>query len=345
MPDDVPVAHLLERPGATLRKSGNFHHSGIRDPSNLYSDRQNSGGIEFGYRKDFEGLLKSVDNFRVNPKNDAGNLVESGGCLQVTSPVNGAHLAEVPAAAHSDVDTAFRSASDGFADWSAKSAEERASVLENFSELLEEKREDLIALLSVEAGKTLDDGLAEVREAVDFCRYYAKEARVQFGDDQRFEGPTGEENLMRHRGRGVFICISPWNFPLAIFIGQVTAALAAGNTVLAKPAEQTPLIASKAIELLHRAGAPEKSIQLMPGDGSVGAALVNHSKTAGVAFTGSTETAKIINRSLAAKDGPIVPLIAETGGINAMVVDATSNDWGNIYLVQKIALEDASGCQ
>src|SRR6185312_13450512 len=210
----------------------------------------------------------------------------------------------------------------GFRRWSSMPAAERAAALERLADLLEADRDALLSLLAREGGKTLIDGIAEVREAVDFCRYYASQARDLFRDDV-MPGPTGERDVLRRRGRGVFVCISPWNFPLAIFLGQVTAALAAGNAVLAKPAEQTPLIAEHAFALLHQAGIPAEAAKLVPGDGKVGAALVAHPRIAGVAFTGSTEVAWAINRALAGKRGPIVPLIAETGGINAMIVDAT----------------------
>ncbi len=175
-----------------------------------------------------------------------------------------------------------------------------------------------------EAGKTLIDAVLEVREAVDFLRYYAAEARRQFVEAILLPGPTGESNQLRLHGRGVFACISPWNFPLAIFIGPVAAALAAGNSAIAKPAEQTPLIGALAIELMHRAGIPREVVQMVPGDGSVGAALTAHPLIAGVAFTGSTGTARAINRALAERDGPIIPLIAETGGQNAMIVDSSA---------------------
>jgi RHH-type proline utilization regulon transcriptional repressor/proline dehydrogenase/delta 1-pyrroline-5-carboxylate dehydrogenase len=166
--------------------------------------------------------------------------------------------------------------------------------------------------------------VAEVREAVDFCRYYADQAEQRLGE-QTLPGPTGESNVLRLHGRGVFVCISPWNFPLAIFAGQVVAALVAGNTVAAKPAEQTPAVAKAFVALLHEAGVPQDAVALLHGLGeTVGAALVAHPQTAGVCFTGSTQVARIINRTLAAKDGPIVPLIAETGGLNAMVVDSTA---------------------
>jgi RHH-type proline utilization regulon transcriptional repressor/proline dehydrogenase/delta 1-pyrroline-5-carboxylate dehydrogenase len=165
--------------------------------------------------------------------------------------------------------------------------------------------------------------VAEVREAVDFCRYYALEGARLF-EPRALPGPTGESNELRHRGRGVFVCISPWNFPLSIFTGQVAAALVTGNTVVAKPAEQTPRVAAEAVRILHEAGVPQSALRLMTGDGRIGSALVAHPATAGVAFTGSTEVARIINRVLAAKDAPIPPLIAETGGINPMIVDATA---------------------
>jgi RHH-type transcriptional regulator, proline utilization regulon repressor / proline dehydrogenase / delta 1-pyrroline-5-carboxylate dehydrogenase len=182
----------------------------------------------------------------------------------------------------------------------------------------------LIGLLQNEAGKTLDDALAELREAVDFLRYYATEAERLFSQPIAMPGPTGEDNSLIYRARGVFVAIAPWNFPLAIFVGQVAAALAAGNCVVAKPAEQTPLIGFLAVQLLHEAGIPNAALHLVLGDGAIGAALVNHPAIAGVVFTGSTETARKINRALAAKDSAIVPLIAETGGINAMIVDATA---------------------
>ncbi len=182
----------------------------------------------------------------------------------------------------------------------------------------------MLGLLQTEAGKTLEDAIGEWREAIDFCRYYAQEARRLFENAAVLPGPTGEDNRLNCHGRGVFVCISPWNFPLSIFLGQVAAALAAGNSVLAKPAEQTPLIAAIAIELLHRAGVPGSALHLLPGDGELGEKLIALPGVAGVAFTGSMETAARINRGLAAKDGPIPVLIAETGGINTMIVDATA---------------------
>src|SRR6185312_7823555 len=222
------------------------------------------------------------------------------------------------------VGAAMGAAQAGFAGWDATPVEQRAHALERAGDLIEANRARLIALLQSEAGKTLEDGVSEVREAADFCRYYAGQARRLFAP-QPLPGPTGESNELRLRGRGVFVCISPWNFPLAIFTGQIAGALAAGNAVVAKPAEQTPLVAARAVRLLHRTGIPADALHLVPGRGeSVGAALVKDPRVDGVAFTGGTDTGIAINRALAARDGPIAKLIAETGGLNAMIVDSSA---------------------
>jgi RHH-type proline utilization regulon transcriptional repressor/proline dehydrogenase/delta 1-pyrroline-5-carboxylate dehydrogenase len=186
-------------------------------------------------------------------------------------------------------------------------------------------RAELVRLLVKEAGKTLPDAIAEVREAEDFCRYYAAQAREHFAEPLALPGPTGEDNKLSLRGRGVFACISPWNFPLAIFLGQVAAALVAGNSVVAKPAETTPLVAALAVRILHEAGVPHDVLHFVPAPGKLfGEVAFKHPALGGVCFTGSTSTAQFINRTLAARDGAIVPLIAETGGINAMIVDSSA---------------------
>jgi RHH-type proline utilization regulon transcriptional repressor/proline dehydrogenase/delta 1-pyrroline-5-carboxylate dehydrogenase len=241
----------------------------------------------------------------------------------VNSPVDGAVIGAVQEGDEALVAAAMASAQAAFPAWSSIPVAERAAALERAGDLMEQNRGRLIALLQSEAGKTIDDCVSEVREAVDYCRFYAQDARRMFAP-RVLPGPTGESNELRMRGRGVFVCISPWNFPLAIFSGQVVAALVAGNSVVAKPAEQTPLVAFETIRLLHRAGIPAGALNLVPGDGKTGARLVADRRVAGVAFTGSTEVARGINRTLAAKDGPITPLIAETGGVNAMIVDATA---------------------
>ncbi len=210
-------------------------------------------------------------------------------------------------------------------DWDGLGGEARAQILERAADLYEANRNHLMALAVREAGKTLPTALGEVREAVDFLRYYAGQARKLFNGETALPGPTGEDNLYTLHGRGVFACISPWNFPLAIFTGQVAGALAAGNSVLAKPAEQTPLIAAAGARLLHQAGVPADVLHLLPGDGpKLGNPLFADARLAGVAFTGSTEAATAINRALAAKPGPIATLVAETGGMNAMIVDSTA---------------------
>ena len=212
----------------------------------------------------------------------------------------------------------------GWREWDTAGGAHRAAVLERAADLIEASREELLFLLAREGGKTLADGIAEIREAADHCRWYALHARKDFAAPRELAGPTGERNTWALGGRGVFAAISPWNFPLAIFTGQVAAALAAGNAVAAKPAEQTPLVAARAVALLLEAGVPRSALALLPGDGTVGQALVSDPRIAGVAFTGGTDTAQTIARSLAARPGPIIPFIAETGGINAMIVDSSA---------------------
>src|SRR5262245_51803591 len=210
-------------------------------------------------------------------------------------------------------------------DWDRLGGEARASMLERAADLFEADRAGLMAFLVREAGKTLANAQSDLREAIDHLRFSAAEARRNFTQPRRLKGPTGEENELSLRGRGVFACISPWNFPLAIFTGQIAGALAAGNAVVAKPAEQTPLTAARAVRLLHQAGVTPDVLHLLPGQGEVvGTALVGDPRVDGVAFTGGTETGIAINRALAARDGPIVKLIAETGGLNAMIVDSSA---------------------
>ncbi|WP_421887891.1 L-glutamate gamma-semialdehyde dehydrogenase [Methylibium sp.] len=230
-------------------------------------------------------------------------------------------VAETPV---SEIDATMRRLHAGQVAWNDTPLAERAAVLLRAADRLEAELPACCGLLVKEAHKTLGDCVAELREAVDFCRYYAVQARDTLGP-RELPGPTGESNTLHLHGRGVFVCISPWNFPLAIFAGQVVAALVAGNSVAAKPAEQTPAVARRFVELLHAAGVPQDALALLHGPGeTVGAALVAHPLTAGVCFTGSTQVAKLIQRALAAKDGAIVPLIAETGGLNAMVVDSSA---------------------
>ncbi len=233
-------------------------------------------------------------------------------------------VGQVTDAQPADIDAALHRLHAGWRDWDAAGGAHRATVLDRAAGLIEDARADLLFLLAREGGKTLADGLAEIREAADFCRWYAARAREHFAGPRELPGPTGEKNTWELGGRGVFAAISPWNFPLSIFVGQITAALAAGNAVAAKPAEQTPLIAARAVALLLQAGVPDSALALLQGDGGAGAALVNDTRIAGVAFTGGTDTALSIARTLAQRGGPLVPFIAETGGINAMIVDSSA---------------------
>ena len=224
-----------------------------------------------------------------------------------------------------EVDQMVRAGHAAKVEWDALGGEKRAQLLERAADLYEQHAEEFFSLCTREAGKTLIDGVLEVREAVDFLRFYASEARRQFTRPLPLPGPTGEQNELRLHGRGVIAAISPWNFPLAIFTGLVSAPLAAGNAVIAKPAGQTPLIAALAVDLMHEAGIPRDVVQLAPGSGRVvGGTLTAHPLLSGVVFTGSTETARMINRTLAERDGPIIPFVAETGGQNAMIVDSSA---------------------
>lgn len=245
--------------------------------------------------------------------------------LMIRNPSDqGDIVGHVLSASKADVEKACANALESFASWSQRPVADRAELLLKAAELLEKNRAELITLTAREAGKTLAAGIAEIREAIDFCCYYGELAKKILAP-QAMPGPTGETNTLRLQGRGPILCISPWNFPIAIFVGQITAALVTGNTVIAKPAEQTPLVADRVVRLFHAAGIPKNVLQLLPGSGeTVGAALVADPRIQGVLFTGSTETAKAINQTLAERPGPIVPLIAETGGINAMIADSSS---------------------
>jgi len=323
----VPIADILRRPQRWIAAAAQARHPKIPLPRDLYGGaRKNSAGVEFGDRASLEALLAEI-RAAAPTDPEAAPLVDgvalAGRRRPVASPIDGKPVGAVTEGDAAIVIAAMAAASAAFPSWDAAPAATRAAALMRAGDALEQHRGRLIALLQAEGGKTLDDAVAEVREAADFCRYYAAQADDALAP-AGMPGPTGETNELRYRGHGVFVCISPWNFPLAIFTGQVTAALAAGNAVVAKPAEQTPLIAAEAVRILHAAGIPAGALHLVPGDGSVGALLVADARTAGVAFTGSTEVARAINRALAAKDAPIVPLIAETGGINAMIVDATA---------------------
>jgi RHH-type proline utilization regulon transcriptional repressor/proline dehydrogenase/delta 1-pyrroline-5-carboxylate dehydrogenase len=333
MDEQVPVAEIVRDPISEIERLESYAHPRLPIPLALYADRRNSHGIDLGSPPAIEALRQEVSARR--PAKPAalalaGPIINGtllpGGTHPVTNPADRREqVGSVRDASPAEIARAFDAGAAAQPAWNRSGGDARAAILDKASDLLEASRADFHELLVREAGKTISDAIAEVREAVDFCRYYAVQARAQFSIPARLQGPTGESDELSLHGRGVFACISPWNFPLAIFAGQVTAALAAGNTVVAKPAEPTPLIAARFVKLLHEAGIPREAVHLVPAPGrSFGEAAFAHAALAGVAMTGSTATALTINRSLAARNGAIVPLIAETGGLNAMIVDSTA---------------------
>lgn len=336
--EDVSIDELIRDPVDTVSAFDTIPHPRIPLPRQLYReqpapiqtyDRDNSMGANLANDNDLRALAERI-NASIKPWKAAPlvpGAVVSTNAIAVTNPADRRQtVGEWQPADAGVVEKALANAVAAQPAWDRTPAASRATLLEQAATLLEQRMPEYIALCVREAGKTIPDGVAEVREAVDFLRYYAAQARSQFGAPERLPGPTGESNELQLQGRGVFVCISPWNFPLAIFLGQISAALAAGNSVIAKPAEQTNLVGYHAVKLLHEAGIPEAVLQFLPGDGAtVGAALTGDPRVAGVAFTGSTDTARAINRALAGRDaGPIAVLIAETGGQNAFIADSSS---------------------
>ncbi|WP_292060605.1 MULTISPECIES: bifunctional proline dehydrogenase/L-glutamate gamma-semialdehyde dehydrogenase PutA [unclassified Brevundimonas] len=325
----VPAADVAADPITSVEAQPDRHPK-IPVPMNIYGDRQNSLGRDYSQASDRErhaAALERVDSEKLTAGPIIGGKLRAGVNAQdVTNPYDRTRiLGHVSEASVEDVDAAVNAAANAQFAWDRLGGAGRAPVLRAMADALEADLDRLVALLSREAGKTLNDGVAEVREAADFCRYYALLAERDFGGRQTLKGPTGETNELVLHGRGVFACISPWNFPLAIFTGQIAAALAAGNAVVAKPAEQTPLIAAEAVRLYYKAGLNPDLLALVPGRGeTVGVALTGHPGIDGVAFTGGTDTASAINRGLAARPGAIIPFIAETGGLNGMFVDTTA---------------------
>ena len=330
MNEKVPVDTVVEDPIAALQTASTVTNPHIPLPAQLYgTSRENSAGVDWGNPQQLEAQVAVLARAPGELPHAASSTLAGKIQTQPTEVRNPANRAElvgyVSLASSEDIALAFDRAAQARKAWDDAGAAHRADRLIAGANALRANRGELVRLLVKEAGKTLPDAIAEVREAEDFCRYYAAQAQAQFAEPNVLPGPTGEDNKLSLRGRGVFACISPWNFPLAIFMGQVAAALVAGNSVVAKPADSTMLIAALAVRLLHDAGIPADVLQYVPARGKAfGEIAFKHPALAGVCFTGSTSTAQFINRALAARDGAIVPLIAETGGINAMIVDSSA---------------------
>ncbi len=328
--ESIEIDDIVADPIEATRAKDCQPHPRIVAPAEIFGDRRrNSHGINLPDRTVRQALLQAMDEASTKAW-DAAPIVNGKLCSgEKVASVNPANTAETVGicqlATEALVENALAAATLGQVSWDRTPAGTRADILNKVADRFEANTAELLALCVKEAGKTLPDAISELREAVDFLRYYAAEARQHFGVPSVMPGPTGERNTLGLRGRGVFVCISPWNFPLAIFTGQIAAALAAGNAVLAKPAEQTPLVAFRAVQLMLEAGIPADVLHFLPGDGArVGGHAVADPRVAGVAFTGSTETARVINKSLAQRDGPIAVFIAETGGQNAMFVDSSA---------------------
>lgn len=297
--ESIAISSLIKDPVHAVRARSSYRHQSIPIPLHLYgSHRLNSKGFDLSHNATRRQLSHDIQN------------------LPIIAPLIENKIS---------IDDAFKTARDYFKDWATTPSSTRAAILERIAASLEDNYPTLIHLLQTEGCKTITDAIAEIREAIDFARYYAAEGRKIFNETGVYlNGPTGEDNILYHRARGVFVAISPWNFPLAIFTGQILAALMAGNCVIAKPAEQTPRIAAYVLDLFYKAGLPPAALQIIYGAGDIGAALIQHSAVDGVVFTGSTQVAKFIEQSLAQTSRAIIPLIAETGGQNAMIADTSA---------------------
>src|SRR5690606_26961198 len=325
--DETPIGAIVADPVEVLASAKPRRNPRIALPTELFAGRRNSTGILLTEPAYAEPLLEAIERELATPLAAEPLLAVEGGAAESAASVldpaqRDRVVGTVVATPPARIDAALTAASVAQSEWDALGGTARAEILERAADAYERSLPPLAALRVREAGKTVRHAVADVREAVDFLRYYAARAREQFASRMLLPGPTGERNELSLHGRGVFACISPWNFPVAIFTGQVAAALAAGNAVAAKPAEQTPLCASHVARLVLEAGVPGAAFHLLPGRGeTVGAALVGDERIAGVAFTGSNETAWAIQRALAGRRGALAPLIAETGGLNAMLVD------------------------
>jgi RHH-type proline utilization regulon transcriptional repressor/proline dehydrogenase/delta 1-pyrroline-5-carboxylate dehydrogenase len=326
---DKPLTEILANPIAKAAERRGAAHPNIPLPEQLFPERKNSHGLDLGNLAQMAAVQEILSNAAKKHTYFAAPLLagsyREGASQNRYAPFNRKHkIGEVIWAGKSEAQEALCIAQRHQKAWDEAGVEARAECLERAANLLEERRADAISLIMLEAGRTFADALSEVREAIDFCRYYAFHARKIFSAHHHLPHITGEANTLELGGRGVFAAISPWNFPLSIFTGQVAAALVTGNSVVAKPAEQTPLTGAFMANLFLDSGVPGGVLQFLPGDGMIGSVLTAATETRGVVFTGSFETARAINRTLAEREGPITPFIAETGGQNCMIVDSTA---------------------
>lgn len=328
--ENLPIEELIEDPVKKAIDHGCGQHPNITYPKDIVAPRLNSQGHNTNDFAVLADMYKQIEKYTLKNTYKAKPIV-SGIELDKTiaenviNPNTNKVIGSVINADAKIAKRALKNAQSAFEEWSNTPEAKRADILEKFVDLLEENTNKFIAIAMIEAGKTLTNAIDEVREAVDFCRYYATQARKEFNGPIELPALSDHLKQLEFTGRGAMVCISPWNFPLAIFLRQITTVLAAGNTVVAKPAEQTPIIPYKAVKLLFKAGLPKNVLQFTPGDGAtVGSALVKSPVCKGVIFTGSAEVAAIINQTLANKSSEIVPFIAETGGQNAMIVNSSS---------------------
>ncbi len=328
--ESIDVKDIVADPIEVTRDGASKPHPRIPSPLDIFQpERENSHGLNLPDRrltaKTLDAMQKAATGKLSASAIVGGQAIVGKEVASVNPAITDQVVGTCQVADCAAVDKALDLAAANQGDWDRTPAAKRAAILQKAAYLFEQNAAELMAICVTEAGKTVPDAQSELREAVDFLRYYAVRAIRLYGERTTLPGPTGERNQLGMRGRGIFVCISPWNFPLAIFTGQVAAAMASGNAVLAKPAEQTPLVAHRAVQLFLEAGIPEGVLHFLPGDGAtIGGRAVADPRVSGVAFTGSTETARIINRTLAAREGPIATLIAETGGQNAMFVDSSA---------------------
>lgn len=337
--ESLPVSEITKCPVDEVVHHNFEGHKNIKLPKFILGKRLNSSGVNLSNIKDLNNLLKNINNklnvinnFVASPVIGDVEYTKDLDTYEVLNPANlSEKLGVVYRADINLVKKAIDTAQIGYSKWSEESVEYRAQCLNNMADLLEENYPELIGLLIKEAGKTLKNAISEIREAIDFCRYYAEHAVKLMSKAKILPGPTGEHNQISNHPKGIFVCISPWNFPLAIYLGQIVAALVTGNTVIAKPAEQTVLIAKYALDLLYKAGISKEALQFLPGKGSVvGTELCKDYRITGVIFTGSCYTASIINKNLAERHyknfnyNYLPTIIAETGGLNGMIVDSSS---------------------